>query len=222
LMIVTGVGICGSSSASTGSSSGTCAHSASTQRSGRRRSSRGSPSERRLVPRQRSCRSPRRRSRPGPSCGTCEVGVEHPRRQRLAELERNGGSAGAHDRARDSLRMCRRREQGGRGPHVRRDDMRPSEISLGNELGEEPAHRSWREKVVSAFRRAEPRQVNCEQAGVLGKRGPHRREGIQALRPGTRKQQRRSLEPTLSAYRIRTPSTARNRTCGVSVAGTFI
>ena len=53
-----------------------------------------------------------------------EVGVEHPRPERLTELERNRGSAGADDHARDPLGMRRRREQRGRGPHVGRDDVR--------------------------------------------------------------------------------------------------
>jgi hypothetical protein len=120
-----------------------------------------------------------------------EVGVEHPRRQRLTELDRKGSSAGAHDHARDPLRMCRRREQSGRCSHVRPDDVRPAQISLNNQPGQELAHRSWREKVLSAFGCAEPRQVNGEQAGVLGERGPDRRECVQAFRPGAGKQQRR-------------------------------
>ena len=46
--------------------------------------------------------------------------------------------------------------------------MRRAQIRLGDELGQEPAHRSRRQEVPSAFGRAEPRQVNGEQAGVLG------------------------------------------------------
>src|SRR5215469_3337067 len=53
-----------------------------------------------------------------------EVGVEHPGRQRLAELDRDRGSAGAHDYAGDPLRMSGGREQGGRGSDVRADDVR--------------------------------------------------------------------------------------------------
>ena len=36
-----------------------------------------------------------------------------------------------------------------------------------------------------------PGQVDGEQPGVLGERGPHRREGVQALRPRAGQQQRR-------------------------------
>jgi hypothetical protein len=74
--------------------------------------------------------------------------------------------------------MRRRGEQRGRGTDVRRDDVRLAEISLGNQLGQEPAHRSWREKVVSAFGCAESRQVDGEQTCALGKNGPHRRERV--------------------------------------------
>jgi hypothetical protein len=92
--------------------------------------------------------------------------------------------------------MCRRREQGGRGPHVRRDDVRHAETSLGNESRQEPAHRSRRQQVLPAFGRAETRQVNREQAGVLGKRGPHRCERVQALRPGAGQQHHRLMRAT--------------------------
>jgi len=92
--------------------------------------------------------------------------------------------------------MHRRREQGGRGPHVRRDDVRLAQIRLGNELGQEPAHRSRREEVLSAFGCAEARQVNGEEAGVLGKRGPHWCERVQALRPGAGQQHHRILRTT--------------------------
>ena len=51
-------------------------------------------------------------------------GTEQPRHQRLTELNRTRSSAGAHNHARNPLRVRRRREQGGRGPHVRRDDVR--------------------------------------------------------------------------------------------------
>jgi len=82
--------------------------------------------------------------------------------------------------------MCGSSKQGGRGSDVRPDDMRRAQIGLGDELGKEVAHRSWREEVVTAFGSAEPRQVNSEQAGVLGKCGPDRRERVHALRPRAR------------------------------------
>jgi hypothetical protein len=96
------------------------------------------------------------------------VGVQDPRRQRLAELDRHGGSAGAHDRAGDPLGMRGRREQGGRGSDVRRDDVRRAQIGLIDELGQELAHRSRRQQVLAAFGGAEAGQVNGEQASVLG------------------------------------------------------
>ncbi len=60
----------------------------------------------------------------------------------LTELDRDCGPTGAHDHAGDALGIVRRREQGGRGPNVRRDEVRGAQISLGNELGQELAHRS--------------------------------------------------------------------------------
>ena len=125
-----------------------------------------------------------------------EVGVEHPRRQWLTELQRNRSSARAHDHAREPLRMRRRRKQGGRGPDIRRDDVRRAQISLGDQLGQEPAHRSRRQEILSAFGCAEARQVDGEQAGVVGKRGPDRREREHALGPGTRQQDHRLLRAT--------------------------
>jgi hypothetical protein len=48
--------------------------------------------------------------------------------QRLTELDRNRDSAAAYDRAGDPLRVCGRREQGGRGSDVRRDEVRRAQI----------------------------------------------------------------------------------------------
>ena len=76
------------------------------------------------------------------------------------------------------------------GPNVRRDDVGPAQISLGDELGQELAHRSRRQEILSAFGCAEPREVDGEQAGVVGKRAPHRRERVHALRPGAGEQDR--------------------------------
>jgi hypothetical protein len=64
------------------------------------------------------------------------VAPNGPRRQRLTELERDHSSAGAHDHARDPLRMCRRRGESCRCSHVRPDDVRPAQISLGLAAGE--------------------------------------------------------------------------------------
>ena len=86
-----------------------------------------------------------------------EVGVEHPRPERLAELERNRGSACADDQARDPLRVCGRREQRGRGPDVGPDDVRPAQVGLGDQPGQELAHRSRRQQIRPALGRAEPR-----------------------------------------------------------------
>jgi hypothetical protein len=63
--------------------------------------------------------------------------------------------------------MCRRRKQGGRGPDVRSDEVRPAQFSFGDELRQEVAHRSRREEIVSGFGCAEPRQVDGKQARVL-------------------------------------------------------
>ena len=49
---------------------------------------------------------------------------------------------------------------------------------------------------VATLGRAEPREVDCEQAGMLGKRRPHRRERVDALRPRTRQQHHRLLRAT--------------------------
>src|SRR4051794_31095251 len=80
---------------------------------------------------------------------------------------RPAAPAGADDHARDALGMCRRREQGGRGPDIGRDDVRPAELGLGDEPDQEAAHRSRGQEVVDAFGRAEAGQVDGEQAGVL-------------------------------------------------------
>jgi hypothetical protein len=71
-----------------------------------------------------------------------EVGVEHRRRQRLTELKGNRSSACARNHACNPLRVRHRREQGGGGSHVRRDDVRRTETGVGNELGEESARPS--------------------------------------------------------------------------------
>ena len=107
-------------------------------------------------------------------------------------------------RAEPQLRRCRRsrsrsapdvpqRRTGRPSPDVRRDDVGPAQTGLVDEPGQEPAHRARRQEIVAAFGCAEPRQVDGEQAGVLGKRGPDRRERVHALRPGAGEQHRRLL-----------------------------
>jgi hypothetical protein len=86
--------------------------------------------------------------------------------------------------------MCGRRKQSGRRSDVRPDDVRRPQVGFGDQPGQELTHRSRREEVISALGRAEPRQVDREQAGVLGERGPDRRERIHALGPGTGEQHR--------------------------------
>ena len=86
--------------------------------------------------------------------------------------------------------MCRRREQGGRGSDVGRDDVRRPEIGLGDELGEETTHGAWRHQLVPPFGGAEPGQVDGDQASVLGEGRPHARERVDALRPGAGQQHR--------------------------------
>ena len=193
LMIVTGVVICGSSSASCGQLLGvSCGRSASTRRSDRPRSRRGSRrgsssatppaivsiavstitcgSMRRYL--SRSGSSTHERSGSPSSSGTAAPPVP------TIRLAKRSGWAAAANRAADvptsGATRCGR-----------------SEVRLGDELGQELAHRARREEVVAALGRAEPRQVDGEQAGVLGERGPHRRERVQALRPRARQQQRR-------------------------------
>src|SRR3984885_15383842 len=68
--------------------------------------------------------------------------------------------------------MWGRRKQGGRGSDVGRDDVRRAQIGLGQEPGQELAHRAGGQEDPPALRGAETRQVNREQAGVLGKRRP--------------------------------------------------
>jgi hypothetical protein len=83
-----------------------------------------------------------------------------------------------------------RRKQASRRPDIRSDYVGSPQIGLCNQLGEKLAHRARREKVIAALGRTEPRQVDREQAGVLGERGPDRRERIHALGPGTGEQHR--------------------------------
>ena len=73
------------------------------------------------------------------------------------------GSAAAHDRAGDPLRVCGRREQDGRGSDVRGDEVRRAQIGLGDELGRERAHRPRGQQVLPAFGCAGARQVNGER-----------------------------------------------------------
>ena len=145
-----------------------------------------------------SGRPPACMSRLAPTSRACvhsaelvEVGVQHPRLEVAPKLDRNCRSTAAHDHARDSLRMRGRDEQCGRSADVRRDDVRRAEVSLDDHLSQEPAHRSWRQKVVAAFGCAESRQVDGEQTGALGEGGPHRCERVEALRPGAGEQERR-------------------------------
>jgi len=70
-----------------------------------------------------------------------EVGVEHPRRQRLAELDGDRSTARTDGDARDPLGVRGCGEEGGRRPDVRRDQVRGAEVSFGDERGEEVAHR---------------------------------------------------------------------------------
>ena len=194
---------------------GTCGRSASTRRSGRRRSRRGSPRGSRRGPRPRSCRAPRRRSRAGPSGGTCRGRGRAP-------------TTGAAHRARAAppLRRCRRsRPRTARGCAAAANSAAEvptsgatmcgvPEIGLGDELGQEPAHRARRQEIVSALGGAEPGQVDGEQAGVLGERRPHRRERVQALRPRARQQQR----PAPAGRRCRRSGSSRPsivRNCGL-------
>jgi hypothetical protein len=88
--------------------------------------------------------------------------------------------------------MLRGREQRGRGSHVRTDQVRPPQLRLDDEPSQESTHRARGQQVVPAFGRAEAGKVDGEEAGVLGQRRPHRRERVQALRPGTREHDNRS------------------------------
>ena len=89
--------------------------------------------------------------------------------------------------------MCRSSKQGGRGSDVGGEDVGPAQLNLGDELHQELAHRPRRQELLAAFGCAEPRQVDCEEAGVVGKRGPDRRERVHALWPGAREQDRAFL-----------------------------
>ena len=60
---------------------------------------------------------------------------------RLAELQRDRGPARADDHAGDAIGMGRRGEQRGRGPDIWSDDVRPADVRLGDQPGQELAHR---------------------------------------------------------------------------------
>ena len=190
LMIVTGVVICGSSSASSGSSSGYAADVAHRlDVAVARRSRRGSPRGCRRGSRPRSCPGTCRRSRAGPCGGTC-------RGRGRAPATRSGSPSSSGTAAPPEPTITLAIRSGCAAAANRAAEVPTSgatmcgvpEIGLGDEPGQEPAHRPRRQEIVPALGRAEPRQVDGEQAGVLGERGPHPRERVQALRPGARQQ----------------------------------
>ena len=106
-------------------------------------------------------------------------------------------------------------QQGGRGSDIGPEDVRPAQLNLGDELGQELAHRPRRQELLAAFRCAEPGQVDREEAGVVGKRGPDRRDAYTLSGQGLVSRTVRSCEPPLSAYRIRAPSTVRKALVGL-------
>jgi hypothetical protein len=99
---------------------------------------------------------PRRRSRAGPSCGTSRSRDRAPTTPTAHRARAEPQLLPCDDHARDPLRMRRRREQGGRGADVRRDDMRPAEIGLSDKPGQKPAHRPRRQEILPAPGCAEP------------------------------------------------------------------
>jgi hypothetical protein len=90
--------------------------------------------------------------------------------------------------------MGGRREQGGHGSDIRRDDVRRAQIRLGHEPGHELAHCSRGQQDLPALGCTEARQVDGEQAGMLGKQGLPRREGVHALRPRAGEHDRQLLQ----------------------------
>ena len=117
-----------------------------------------------------------------------EVRVEHPGRERFAELERTGCGASTHDQAGEELRVVGGGEQGGRCSDVRADDVRTAKPGLRDQAAEEVPHLPWRQQVVAALGTAEAGQVDGEQPGVCGQRPPDGDEGVETLRPGAGQQ----------------------------------
>ena len=95
----------------------------------------------------------------------------------LTEVEgrEQADCAGADEHAADLPRVDRG-EQAGRGPDVRPNDVRPPQIGLGDHPDQELAHRAWRQEVSPALGRAETREVDGEETGVLREHLAHRRD----------------------------------------------
>ena len=116
--------------------------------------------------------------------------------------------AAAHDHAGDPLRVFGRREQGSRGPDVRRDEVRRAQIGLGDELGQElPVARgdsrsSRRSDAPKPGRSTAKRRACSESEAHIGANA-YTLSGQGLVRTTTG-----FCEPPLSAYRIRTPSMA--------------
>ena len=193
-----------------------CGRSASTRRSGRRRSSPGSPRGSRRASRPRSCPPPRRRSRAGPSGGTC-------RGRGRAPTPRAGHRAGAGPQ----LRRCPRSGSRSAPDAPRPRTGRPRSRRRARRCAAVPSSTSaisWARK--SPIARGDRRSSRRSDAPNPGRSMANRRAcsasvaqiGANAYTlsgQGLVSRMVRSCEPPLSAYRIRTPSTARNWTSGV-------
>ena len=121
-------------------------------------------------------------SRVGASIGL-EIGGFDQVLQRPIELERKRRAPAPDDKAAETARMQRRREQRRRGPNVGADDVRALEPEGVGGANEELAHRLRRQQHVAALGAPEPRQVDRHEMRPLGEPGPGRLEREQALRP---------------------------------------
>ena len=215
LMIVTGVVICGSSSASCGQLLGVaCGRSASTRRSGRRRSRRGSPRGCRRGCRPRSC--------PGDVLTITRGSIwRYLSRSGSSTHERSGSPSSSGTAAPPvptitlamPLRMRRRREQGGRASRrrARRCAAVPRSASAMSRARNPPIargdRRSSRRSDAPNPGRSTANRRACSASVAHIRANAYRLSG-QGLVSSTIG----SCEPPLSAYRIFSPSIVRN--CG--------
>ncbi len=105
-------------------------------------------------------------------------------------LEREGRAAAADDGAGEPVDVLGCREQDRTGPDVGTDHVRVAELPLVDQPQQEPTHGPWGKQLSSALGLAEAREIDGDEAGVLGQARPDGVPREQALGPGIEEQDR--------------------------------